>query len=181
MKPASSAFARALADDIRRRQQSAGLVVVTYENNTNQGMSADAINFARIIEQEQTGNKEEHKMAYDPTGFEIGSDNLAKPNTRAEGVVIEIQEGALKDFYSAETLTKFEDRNPEAPCINVIVEMKYNDHVFRRGKTISLPTGKLCHPKSTMAGWLKQYGSAPKVGQKVTMLANQKGYFDILV
>jgi hypothetical protein len=120
-------------------------------------------------------------MAYNANDMKVGTATpTVAPNTRTEGVVIKIEEGTLKDFYRAEALAKFEDRNPEAPAINVVVELKHDGIVMQRGKTITLPPNNLAHPKSTMAHWIKQYGKPPVVGQKVTLVANERGYFEVL-
>jgi hypothetical protein len=119
-------------------------------------------------------------MAYEPNKIEIGIAQTAPPQTRVDGIVIRIEEGKVKDFYSPEQLAKFEDRNPEAPAINVVVEHNFNNVRSERSKTITLPPNNKAHPKSSMAKWIKQYTKPPEVGQKVTLIANEKGYFEIL-
>ena len=119
-------------------------------------------------------------MAYEPNKMEIGTPQTAPPNTRVDGIVIRIEEGKVKDYYSPEALAKYEDRNPEAPAINVVVEHKYNNIPSERSKTITLPPNNKAHPKSTMAKWMKQYGAPPAIQQKVVLVANEKGYFEVL-
>ena len=119
-------------------------------------------------------------MAYEPNKIEIGIPQTAPPNTRVDGIVIRIEEGTVKQFYSPEALAKYEDRNPEAAAINVVVEHQYNNVPTQRSKTITLPPNNKAHPKSSMAKWIKQYGKPPEVGQQVKLVANEKGYFEIL-
>jgi hypothetical protein len=60
------------------------------------------------------------------------------------------------------------------------MEYLYEGTPFTRDKTIALPFNNKAHPKSTMAKWKTQYGDFPTVGQKVTLVTNEKGYFEVL-
>jgi hypothetical protein len=114
-------------------------------------------------------------MTYNPDVMKIGP--TVEEGTRIPGVVIDIKEGKLSEFVSGEITSKWKDADPQQPVINVTMEATHEGNTFRRSQTINLPMGTNCHAKSKMARWIKINKGAPKVGQKIEMMADQNGYF----
>ena len=102
---------------------------------------------------------------------------LEKPpsGTRIQAQVVLIETGVLKDFIPFETLLKWKEQKPEKPVINVTSQLDNGD---KRSIVLSLPTdGKSAHHLSKLAKWVKSYGGAPSVGQKVYLIADGQGYY----
>lgn len=94
--------------------------------------------------------------------------------TKGEDVVERIETGTLASLTGAlwEKYNKDKDQDPETPAIKVFGKTGAN-------KMIRLPEGKEYHPKSTFGLWVAAYGKPPHVGQKIDLIADSKGYWQI--
>jgi hypothetical protein len=98
-----------------------------------------------------------------------------KAGTMNEVTVSEIKEGNLKELVGNwEKFNKQGEANPEQRAIKVVTSSK-------AARTVPLPEGDECHPKSIMGRWIKTYGAAPFVGQKVKTMVNADGFEDIVL
>lgn len=117
-------------------------------------------------------------MVYNTDNFEI-QEQIA-PGTMAEGVIIDIKDGKIKDFV--EDTSKF--RDAEQTVINVTVECTHDGQKQTDSKLFTYieANGKMKVPaKSNLGKFYKYYeNKMPQVGMKVQMKTNSDGFFKLL-
>lgn len=95
-----------------------------------------------------------------------------------QGIITQIQDGKAKDFINEKALDKFD--NPEANCINLIMEVKYQDRIMSVEQMLTYIEidGKTSFTKKSNLGkWFAKYGKLPEVGDKIVLMSNAGGYF----
>lgn len=102
--------------------------------------------------------------------------------TKIDAVVINISEGLQSQFIEEAVYKTWKFFDPQQPCIRVCAEGNYEGYIVRREMNIALPTNNnIAHPKSRIGRWMKYYGSAPVIGQKIQLYSNPKGFWDIWI
>ncbi len=103
--------------------------------------------------------------------------NSAEPGTTAPATVISVvkttwratiqKEAALKKFLT--------------PDENIVLVTAMLEDGTEATLKAALPAKNLISPKSKLGKYMKLYGGAPTMGQKVKAIANESGYYDIYV
>ena len=101
-----------------------------------------------------------------------------QPGDKAEGVVIDIRRGKIKELLPEEVLEKWRS-DPEQEAIEVIVEYAWSGMHWQKRKILTLPTGEVISKKSNLYKWKKAFGDYPKIGQRVFLIADSEGYFQL--
>ena len=100
----------------------------------------------------------------------------------------EIVEGEVVDisvFKRKELFKEFKYGSSEDKIARVIVEIR----IKRNGEVVStqiweiinLPLGGIVNPRSKLGRWIKQYGKAPFIGQKVKVKFNAEGRGEVIL
>lgn len=99
-------------------------------------------------------------------------------DTIVEGVITEVVDGQIKDFVA--NLAKW--KQPDQPAIKVVTQTTFQgatlegNQMFPYFETDGVTTfGK----RSDLAKFKAKYGVMPKVGVKVKVMSNSKGYLTI--
>lgn len=100
----------------------------------------------------------------------------ARQGERADGVVVSVERGVLKDFVDKELLDKWFS-SPSQEVICVLVEGKFQGVSVRDRKILTLPSDKGIRKNSNLYKWKRLFGSYPFVGQKVFLVADAEGFF----
>lgn len=122
----------------------------------------------------------EEDIMYDPNKYtekKVEARDKVEEGTIKDDEVIEVVEGTMAKFiknWEAYVAKASGDVDPNAPAIQVktMLGARY---------TITLPTSSEYHPKSKFGQWVKNYKKPPFVGQKVKSVANEDGYFNVLI
>lgn len=101
-----------------------------------------------------------------------------------EGIIISIEDGNPREFIKTQDAqAKF--KNLDEPAINVIIETKHDDRIFRIEQMFTYINGAdkqiLYTEDSNIGKYAKQYGHLPQVSDKVKLIANAKGFFKIIM
>jgi len=104
---------------------------------------------------------------YKPDQYKIKQ--LPTPGTKQLGVVLNIEDGQLRDYLSEQQINEKEPAELAKQVINVQIEV--SGDTCR--KILTLPPDNEPHPSSNMAKWKMVYGDFPTVGQKVYCLVDQ--------
>lgn len=97
----------------------------------------------------------------------------------AEGAIIDVKDGKIKDFV--ENTEKF--KNIDQSCINVTAECVFEGQKQTDSKIFTYidVEGKMkVQEKSNLGKFLKYYKKLPEVGDKVQMKTNAEGFFRIV-
>lgn len=107
----------------------------------------------------------------------------AEAGTIIDGIIFNIVEGTPRDFIESEQqLSKF--KNKDETCINVFIEFKYNDKVFKINQLFSFIEGKDCiyyTDNSNLGRYKKFYKKLPEVSDKVKLMSNSEGFFRLVI
>jgi hypothetical protein len=116
--------------------------------------------------------KEVDEMTYNSEGWKETKIEVGKI---LETEVLEIKEDKISTFVKNwDTFDKTGSADPNAPAILVVTSVGAN-------VLISLPKGKDYHPKSKLGKWIKTYGKAPYLGQKVRAMVDSSGFYNIVL
>jgi len=103
---------------------------------------------------------------------------LPKPGERINGTVTTIETGKIGDYVDEKALLEWKNTKADDPAIQIAVEL--TDGSTMR-KTLTKPLDNLVHPRSNLGRWKKVYGGYPRVGQEVFLIANEEGYFELVL
>lgn len=105
-----------------------------------------------------------------------------EPGILKEGIIIEIEDGKIKDFVKGDSLKKF--RDPEHSCIQVTTETKYKGEPFRDMKLFTYKEGEdsltQVQSNSNLGKYYSYYNKLPEVGDKVKLMTDGDGFFKIV-
>lgn len=119
-------------------------------------------------------------MVYDASK---GVERNVPVGTTCEAVIIQINDGRVKDFIKEKGLSKF--KNPEQKAIQVVTEGKYAGQIYKKETVFSYDNDEQENVtfgnKSALGCFNKMYTALPKVGMKVKYIADENGYFKLLI
>lgn len=136
-----------------------------------------------IPEENQEENKEEQgvekqKNIIDWDKYKEADELSPKPGDKAEGVVIDLRKGKIKELLPEEVLEKWKT-DPEVEAVEVVIEYEWNGMHWTKKKLLTLPQGDVISKKSNLYKWKKTFGDYPRIGQRVFLIADSEGYFQI--
>jgi len=95
-----------------------------------------------------------------------------------EGVIINIQDGKIKDFFKSAIKEDWENKNDLA--IELTIQLKHEDKTFEVKQPFSYfedEKGNTVYGSSSNLGkYNKKYDKLPEVGDKVKIITNEKGF-----
>lgn len=97
---------------------------------------------------------------------------------KMSAVVKDVKNGTLGELVTPTALAKWKNADESAPAIEIVAEL--SDGSLRR-RVIQLPLENDIHPSSNLAQWKKIFGGYPKVGQKIELTADEKGFYQFPV
>lgn len=98
------------------------------------------------------------------------------------GIIIEVQDGKVKDFVRPSVLEKFE--NKESTAINLIIEVLVGEErkLINNFFTYIDEDGKTKFTKNSNLGkYVAKYEKAPEIGDQVKILSDSKGYGSVKI
>lgn len=100
--------------------------------------------------------------------------------TKAEGIVIDIQDGKTKDFV--QNLENWKG-DPNRSAINLIVEVRHGETSFKVSKLFNYEDKEVTEytSNSNLGKYKKYYNKLPQVGDRVKVLTNAEGFFRLLI
>lgn len=101
---------------------------------------------------------------------------VPKAGTQATGDVTLINSGKFKDFVDEKILETWENAEPEGTAIQIIISTADG---FEFETTMSYNEDYNVHPTSKMAKWKKAFGEYPFEKQKVFLVADGKGFWNL--
>ena len=116
-------------------------------------------------------------MGYNPENAEKKEVESKLPkDSIVDGVIIDIQDGKVKDFVK--NLDKWKDENQ--PAIEVTVDIKTADDSVKHAQVFTYEAGEdgktLYGAKSNLGKFAKKYGSLPKVALPVKIITDDSGF-----
>lgn len=107
---------------------------------------------------------------------------MPPPDTILEGVIINIHDGKVADFISADISWKGDRQKTGAIVLDI--EVKYNNNIIKLSKLFTyneIHEGQLIiSQKSNLGRYKKRYGKLPEVGDKIKLLSNSGGYLTLM-
>lgn len=116
-------------------------------------------------------------MTYDHKNMQVAP--TPKEGDRLEAAVVAIDEGVLGDFIKPEYLEKWDNANETDPAIQVTVQAS-NGNITKH-RVFKYPADGMAPPRSNLAKWNRLYQGFPHVGQRVELIADSDGYYDVLL
>lgn len=116
--------------------------------------------------------KEGETMKYEAEGWKETKIEVGKI---IDTEVTSIDEGKISSFVKDwGTFDKTGSADPNQEAIQVKTDIGAS-------VLIALPKTKEFHPKSKLGKWIKTYGKAPFVGQKVRAMTDTSGFFNVVL
>lgn len=115
-------------------------------------------------------------MTYDPK--KLQEKVLPNEGDRVEATVTEIHEGKLGDLVDGEVLSEWKNADPDSKAIEVVAR---GDEGAMARRILQVPHDGFVNPRSNMGKWKTIYGEYPHMNQRVTLMADKKGYFRFLL
>lgn len=105
------------------------------------------------------------------------------PGSLSQGVVVNVDDGKVKDFVQGDALEKWHD--PEQMAINVEFEIVFENEKCVSNEIFSYQNDSdkrvVVSDRSKLGKYKKKYGGLPKVQDKVVVMANQDGYWNMVL
>lgn len=124
---------------------------------------------------------EANKMTYNAKNVEV--QESLNPGLMAQGFVIDIKDGKVKDFVQDDALPKW--KNKDQSCILVTFECKHNEVSYTDQKlltyNISDKGATQFGKRSNLGKYHSYYKKVPEVGDQVQMKTNADGYFKVVI
>jgi len=129
-------------------------------------------------EQKEIGKQVQEGEIVDWSKYKEADEVMPKTGDKADGVVIAIKRGKVKELLPEELLEKWKSDH-EAEAIEVEVEYAWQNNTYTKRKILTLPNGDIISRKSNLYKWKKAFGDYPRIGQKIYLIADGEGYFQI--